>query len=88
MSGASKEFGSQSAEDFLGTDQYSAVVLAPARDIEQSEQNPLRADAESIIEVPGYAIAAEDSGHCRAIDLRELSAAPVRPRVRARRHGG
>src|SRR5277367_6936718 len=53
--GARKEFCSSGAEDFLGRAQDAAIVSAPASNIEQPKQNPLRAYADRIIEVSGDA---------------------------------
>jgi hypothetical protein len=58
-------------EDFLGSDQKAAVVLAPAGNIEQADQNAFRADANGVVEISGDPFSDEHGSDVGACDRGE-----------------
>ncbi len=66
---AREQLRSEVAKDSLRGSEDVAVVLAASGDVEQSKQNALRAHADGIIEISGNALAHEDGGDVRPLNL-------------------
>jgi hypothetical protein len=66
-----KKLESDSSEDFLGSDQEAAVVLASAGNVEQPDQNTFRADANGVVEVSRHTFSDEHGSDVGACDRGE-----------------
>jgi hypothetical protein len=66
-----KQLLPDSAEDFLGSDQEVTVVLAAAGNIEQPDQNAIRADANRVIEISGNPFSDKHGSDVSTCDRRE-----------------
>jgi hypothetical protein len=69
--GTGEELASGIAEDLLSGGEEMAVVLTASSDVEEADENALRADADGIVEIPGDARAGKDGGDVGSLDYRE-----------------
>ena len=69
--GTGEELASGVAEDLLSSDEEMAVVLTASSDVEEADENALRADADGVVEITGDAFAGKDGGDVGSLDYRE-----------------
>ena len=71
MSGVANSSVPTRAEDFLGGREQVAVGVAGTGGVEEADKDPLRADADGVVEISCHAFAGENSGDIGAIDFGE-----------------